>query len=144
MMEYKGYVARIEFDDSSDAFHGQVINLRDVITFQGVSVTQLRQAFRESVDDYLDYCALRKEDPEKPFSGRFLVRIDPDLHRRAAVAAGRAGESLNAWVARSMERNLANATSSREADADVVSSTQRFHAADSKSSASSSSTSSRP
>jgi predicted HicB family RNase H-like nuclease len=84
-----------------------VLNLRDVITFQGESVAELRQAFQESVDDYLEYCAARNEEPEKPFSGNFPGRIDPELHRKAAVAAGRSGESLNAWVAKAIERTVA-------------------------------------
>jgi predicted HicB family RNase H-like nuclease len=110
MMEYKGYVARVEFDESANVFHGQVINLRDVITFEGESVTELQAAFQESVDDYLEFCASRQEDPEKPFSGKFLVRIDPDVHRRAALAAGRAGESLNVWVGKAISTILRRRT----------------------------------
>jgi predicted HicB family RNase H-like nuclease len=98
MMNYKGYMAKVEFDDEAGLFHGQVINMRDVITFQGQSVDELRQAFAESVDDYLDFCAERKEEPERPFSGRFLVRLEPALHRDIAIAASRAGESINTWI----------------------------------------------
>lgn len=91
-MEYKGYIAKVEFDDEAEIFHGEVINLRDVITFQGTSVTELQRAFQESVEDYLAFCAERGEEPEKPFSGKFSVRIDPELHRQitlqAASAAG--------------------------------------------------------
>lgn len=104
MMEYKGYIAKVEFDDEAGLFHGQVLHTRDVITFQGTSVDKLRTAFRESVDDYLDFCASRNEQPEKPFSGKFLVRIDPELHRRVATAASLAGESLNTWVAQCFQR----------------------------------------
>ena len=99
MMEYKGYTAKIELDDEAALFHGQVLHVRDVITFQGRSVDELRQAFADSVDDYIAFCAERGETPEKPFSGRFLVRIDPDLHRLAAIAASDAGQSLNGWIA---------------------------------------------
>ena len=98
MMEYKGYSAKIEFDNEAGLFHGQVLHTRDVITFQGTSVETLRAAFADSVDDYLDFCASRGEEPERPFSGRFLVRVDRSLHRQVAIAAGHAGESLNAWV----------------------------------------------
>ncbi len=69
MMEYQGYIGRVEFDDESDIFHGEVINTRDVITFQARSVDDLRKAFHDSVDDYLTFCAERGEKPEKPFSG---------------------------------------------------------------------------
>ena len=76
-MDYKGYVGMVEFDDEADIFHGQVVNLRDVITFQGRSVDELRHAFEESVDDYLAWCAKRGKTPDKPFSGKFVVRLDP-------------------------------------------------------------------
>lgn len=78
MMEYKGYFARVEFDDA-DIFHGEVINLRDVITFEGETVNELKQAFKDSVDDYLSFCAERGEDPEKSYSGKFVVRVEPEL-----------------------------------------------------------------
>lgn len=104
MMEYHGYLAHVAFDNDAGLFHGQVLHTRDVITFQGTSVEELRSAFRESVDDYLAFCAQRGEAPDKPCSGRFLVRIDPDLHRRVAIAASLAGESLNAWVSRCLEQ----------------------------------------
>jgi predicted HicB family RNase H-like nuclease len=103
MMEYKGYLGKVEFDDAADLFHGEVVNTRDVITFQADSVRKLRKAFRDSVDDYLAFCAERGEEPDKPFSGQFLARLSPELRRRASLAAARAGKSLNAWVAERLE-----------------------------------------
>lgn len=97
-MEYKGYIGNVEFDDDANIFHGEVINLRDVVTFQGSTVTQLRKAFRDSVDDYLEFCAERGESPEKPYSGKFMVRIEPELHKAAAMHAKMENKSLNAWV----------------------------------------------
>jgi predicted HicB family RNase H-like nuclease len=76
-MTYKGYQAHVELDEQAGLFHGEVINTRDVITFQGSSVEELKQAFEDSVDDYLEFCKSRGEEPEKPFSGRFLVRVTP-------------------------------------------------------------------
>jgi predicted HicB family RNase H-like nuclease len=101
-MEYKGYVAKVEFDDEADIFHGEVINLRDVITFEAETVRKLRQAFRESVDDYLDFCAERGEDPEKPYSGKFVVRVEPELHKSIVIEAKRKGKSLNTWVSETL------------------------------------------
>lgn len=98
MMEYKGYLGKVDFDDEAGIFHGQIINTSDVITFQGTSVDGIRQAFIDSVDDYLEFCAERGEAPEKPFSGRFVVRMEPSLHRQVAIAANRAGQSINSWV----------------------------------------------
>jgi predicted HicB family RNase H-like nuclease len=103
MMEYKGYIGQVEFDDEASIFHGKVINTHDVITFEGQSVAKLRKAFRDSVDVYLDFCKERGEEPDKPFSGQFVARITPELHRRASLAAARAGKSLNAWVAERLQ-----------------------------------------
>ncbi|MBI4319212.1 MAG: type II toxin-antitoxin system HicB family antitoxin [Chloroflexi bacterium] len=107
-MEYRGYVAKIEFDDEADVFHGEVMNLRDVITFQGESVAQLRQAFQESVDDYLAFCAERGEEPEKPYSGKFSLRLDPELHRRIALKARSANKSVNTWINEALESAIAS------------------------------------
>lgn len=98
MMEYKGYIGNVEFDDDANIFHGEVINLRDVVTFQGSTVTELRQAFRDSVDDYLEFCAERGESPEKPYSGKFMVRVEPELHKAVAMHAKIEHKSLNSWV----------------------------------------------
>ena len=98
MMEYKGYLSRIEFDDEANIFHGEVINIRDVITFQGQSVDELRQAFEDSVEDYLAFCAERGEEPDKPFSGRFTVRLLPEEHRKVILAAEKAGKDIEVWV----------------------------------------------
>jgi len=102
-MEYKGYIGTVEFDDEAGIFHGEVINTRDVITFQGASVAELRTALRESVEDYLIFCAERNEDPEKPFSGVFTVRISPTLHRIATLKAKQTHRSLNRWVSELIE-----------------------------------------
>jgi predicted HicB family RNase H-like nuclease len=103
-MTYKSYEAIVEFDEDADIFHGEVINLRDVVTFQGRSVDELKHAFSESVDDYLAFCKARGEEPEKPFSGQFVVRAEPSLHKAMAGAAKRAGVSLNKWVTATLER----------------------------------------
>lgn len=86
------------FDADADRFHGEVVNTRDVITFEGRSVEELRSELEASVEDYLAYCRERGEEPEKPFRGDFLVRADPELHRALTTAAAGAGMSLNAFV----------------------------------------------
>jgi predicted HicB family RNase H-like nuclease len=104
MMEYKGYLSRIEFDDEASTFHGEVVNIRDVITFQGRSVEDLRRAFEDSVEDYLAFCAERGEPPEQPFSGRLTIRLSPEQHRRIILAAEKAGEDVGSWVAEVLDR----------------------------------------
>jgi predicted HicB family RNase H-like nuclease len=107
MMEYKGYLGKVELDDEAGTFHGEVVNTRDVITFQGETVAQLKQAFRDSIDDYLAFCASRGEQPDKPYSGQFVTRIPPELHRQVQMAASLSGKSLNAWVSEQLRSAVA-------------------------------------
>ena len=98
MMRYKGYIAQIDFDEDAQIFHGEVINLKDVITFEGTCMKDLRQAFIDSVEDYLQFCKERGEKPEKPFSGKFIIRINPELHQKIAFKARMESKSLNHWI----------------------------------------------
>jgi len=98
VFEHKGYVGRVEFDDEAGVFHGEVVDTRDVITFQGKSVEELTRAFRESVDDYLEFCRERNEEPERPFSGRLMLRLPPAVHRQVYVEAKKHSMSLNQWI----------------------------------------------
>ena len=116
MMEYKGYVGRVEYDDEAGIFHGEVINTRDVITFQGATVAGLKKAFRGSVEDYLAFCSERGEEPEKQFSGQFVTRVSPDLHRRVNIAATLSGKSLNAWVTEQLESAVPQVGTKTNAD----------------------------
>jgi predicted HicB family RNase H-like nuclease len=103
-LEYKGYAAGpIEFDEEARLFSGVVAGLRDVVHFSGRTADELAQAFTDSIDDYLAFCEERGAAPEKPYSGNFLVRVDPGLHRKAAVRAAAEGLSLNAWIAKQIE-----------------------------------------
>lgn len=99
IMAHGAYIARIGLDAEEDTFHGEVLNLRDVITFQGRSVAELRRAFSASVADYLAFCRENGREPERPFSGKFMVRVDPGLHREAVALAAQRNASLNAIVA---------------------------------------------
>lgn len=98
MLTHKGYTGHVEFDEEAGLFHGEVLDTRDVVTFQGTSVEELIHAFHDSIDDYLDYCNERGEQPDKPFSGRLMLRVSPDLHRQVSVRATREGKSLNQWI----------------------------------------------
>jgi predicted HicB family RNase H-like nuclease len=95
---YKGYSGRAEYDDEANAFHGEVMGTRAVIHFSGRTPDELSKAFAESVDDYLAFCAADGEPPEKPFSGKFLVRIKPQTHRNLVALAEQTARSLNQLV----------------------------------------------
>lgn len=97
-MKYKGYFGHVQYDDEAKIFHGEVVGLRDIITFQGTSVDELEQAFKDSVEDYLAWCRERGEKPEKTFSGTFNLRISPELHAKLAFQAKTMGLSLNSYV----------------------------------------------
>lgn len=113
MMEYKGYIGKVEFDADAKLFHGEVVGIRDVVTFQGQSVKQLEKAFRDSVNDYLDFCAARHETPERSYSGQFVVRVEPELHRRLSVAAAAEGKSLNSWIVESLATHVSGSKHSK-------------------------------
>lgn len=95
MMNYKGYWGEVSFDDEAKIFHGEVIGLKDVITFQGKNVDEIEQAFKASVDDYLEFCKERGEQPEKTYSGNVRLRMPRDLHAHLALEAAHQGVSLN-------------------------------------------------
>ncbi len=115
MMEYKGYVGKVEFDDEAKILHGEVLGIRDVVTFEGESVSDIEGAFHESVDDYLDFCRERGEDPDKPCSGKFVVRVSPELHRRLSMRASAERKSLNAVVENCLTRHLSKGTDEKKA-----------------------------
>ncbi len=107
-MEYKGYIGKVEIDEEVGILYGEVINVRDVITFEGTTVDEVQQAFRASVDDYLEFCAQRGESPEKPFSGKFVVRLPAELHRKAYIQAKLKDKSLNSWITEVLQSVLRN------------------------------------
>ena len=106
MIDYKGYTGVVEYDRDIEMFSGHVADLRDQIYFEGASVEDLKESMARAVDHYLDVCKDRGEDPDRPFSGRFNVRLDPALHRDIANAAMSSRKSMNDWVAEAVARQL--------------------------------------
>ena len=99
-MTYRGYVARIEYDDHDKILVGRIAGIRDIVSFHGESVAELERAFHESVDDYLEACAKLGQSPDKPASGKLMLRVPPEVHRAALIAAEASGTSLNQWAAK--------------------------------------------
>ena len=106
MMEYKGYIGVVEFDDEAGIFHGEVVNTRDVITFQGMSVAEIKKAFRESVDDYLEFCKKRGEESDKPFSGKGAAH--------GAITSSRAGGQSAAQQEKPQQSDRGNARKNQD------------------------------
>ncbi len=103
-MTYKGYAARIEYSDEDGCFVGHIAAISDIVGFHGESVEELRSAFHEAVDDYLAGCEEHGIAPKKPYSGKIMVRVQPEVHARAAMTAAATGKSLNAWAAEVISR----------------------------------------
>jgi predicted HicB family RNase H-like nuclease len=104
---FKGYFGKVSFDADNELLHGSVLGLRDVVTFQAKTAEELPQAFRDSVDEYLAFCHECGRKPEKPAPGKFVVRMDPELHRQLALLAERMGKSLNRLVVGCLKEKLA-------------------------------------
>jgi predicted HicB family RNase H-like nuclease len=102
-MSYKGYNARVEFDAEDRLFVGHLAGVRDIVGFHGASVAQLETAFREAVNDYLAACKKLGQSPNKPVSGRVMLRLRPDVHARARARAQVEGVSFNQWAAKVLE-----------------------------------------
>lgn len=96
-MTYKGYTARIEYDDADEIFFGKITGIRDTVGFHADTVEGLKTAFREAVEDYLDTCTRIGKPPQKAYSGQLMLRVSPEVHAAAARAAELSGKSLNAW-----------------------------------------------
>ena len=105
-MKYKGYTGHFDYDEDADLFHGKVLGIRDVVTFQGRSLDELKTALQDSIDDYLEMCEKHGKEPDKPFSGRFSLRISPELHEKAVSASMAVHESLNTWITEAIKNTL--------------------------------------
>ena len=98
-MTYKGYAARIDYSDDDGCFVGHIAGINDVVGFHGESVADLRAAFEEAIDDYLETCDKLNRSPQKPYSGNLMLRIPPEVHAAIAMAAEVSGKSINQWTA---------------------------------------------
>lgn len=101
-MSYQGYTARIEYDPDDRVFVGHLAGIRDIVGFHGTSVDELESAFHEAVDDYLAMCEQLGQSPDKPASGKMMLRVPPEVHRAALIAAETSGVSLNQWAAKAL------------------------------------------
>ncbi|SCW36399.1 Predicted nuclease of the RNAse H fold, HicB family [Rhizobium mongolense subsp. loessense] len=102
-LTYNGYHARIEFDAEDEVFFGKIAGISDVIGFHGDSVSEIKKAFHEAVDDYVETCKTIGKEPQKSYSGKMMFRVAPEVHRRAALAAELSGKSLNQWAEEALE-----------------------------------------
>ena len=104
LLKYKDYYAQITFDPSADAFHGRIVGMQDVVDFYGQTPAELRQEFKNSVEEYLAWCREDEVKPEKTWQGKMTLRVDDSLRRRLAAVAAASGESVNAWITQLLDR----------------------------------------
>ncbi len=105
-MSYRGYTARVELDDRDSIFVGRILGIRSIISFHGTTVAGLRAEFSKAVDEYLAECEGQGLEPERPASGKLLLRVPPEIHGKALVVAQAAGKSLNQWATEVLRRAL--------------------------------------
>ncbi len=98
LMRYKGYTGTVEYSEEDGCLFGRLAGIDDIISYEGESVSEMRRAFQNAVDDYLSDCAATGKQPDKPYSGKFVLRLDPELHARLAMRAREAGKSLNQYA----------------------------------------------
>jgi len=103
-IEYKGYIAKIEFDEEDQILTGVVIGMDDLICFHAENTHEIVPVFHNIVDDYLKACKEKGIQPQKSFSGRFMLRLPPQLHAKVAALASSAEKSINAWIAEQLEK----------------------------------------
>ena len=103
-MTHKGYAAHIVYSDEDGCFVGHVAGVHDVLGFHGKTVSELKAAFKEAVDDYIETCKRLSRPPQKPYSGRILLRLPASVHARVAITAAAQGKSLNQWVAEALKK----------------------------------------
>jgi predicted HicB family RNase H-like nuclease len=103
-MHYKNYWARVEFDADDGIMVGHIAGINDIIGFHSDTVAGLQAAFNEAVDDYLESCARLGKQPDKPYSGKLMLRVSAETHAKAALAASISGKSLNQWGEEALRR----------------------------------------
>lgn len=109
-LQYKDYIGAIHFSTNDEVFYGKILGINDLVSFEGQSVKELKKAFKEAVDDYLETCKQLKKEPQKTYKGSFNVRIPTELHRQAALAAHQKGVSLNEFVKAAIDESLQHAS----------------------------------
>jgi len=105
-LQYRGYSGSIRFSEEDAVFHGKVIGIKALVSFEGDSVSSITSDFHKAVDEYLEFCAAKGKAPEKPYKGSFNVRIGAELHRKLAVAASARGVSLNSMVEHAIRQQV--------------------------------------
>ncbi len=108
VLEHKGYTGSVEFSNTDETFFGKIVGIRDLVSFEADSVVKLKKAFKEAVEDYITTCKELGKDPDKEYKGSFNVRLKPKIHRLAAIKSATLKMSLNQFVEKVLEKEIAS------------------------------------
>jgi predicted HicB family RNase H-like nuclease len=103
---YKDFTGSVHFSADDEVFFGKIEGIDDLVSFEGKSVVELKTAFEEAVDDYIELCKEIGKKTEKSYKGSFNVRIAPDLHKKAKRLALMKGMSLNQFIQKAVEEEV--------------------------------------
>lgn len=114
ILKYKDFLASVQFNADDEVFHGKILGINDLVNFEGASVRELKKAFAEAVEDYIETCKTVGKDPDKTYKGSFNVRIPQDLHRQAAIQSAKQNMSLNDFVRYAIDFTLSRSGDMRK------------------------------
>ena len=105
-LKYKGYITKINYDPDDEIFFGKILGIKDIFGFHAETAKELKPAFHEAVEHYLEFCKIKQIEPQKSFSGNFVVRFSPEIHEKITLAASNVHKSLNTWLEDLVKRHL--------------------------------------
>ena len=108
LLIYKDFIGSVHFSTEDETFFGKIEGINDLVSFEGKTVSEIKKSFYQAVDDYIDLCKKINREPYKSFKGSFNVRINPELHKKAAIKAQILGISLNQLVQKAIEHEIVN------------------------------------
>ncbi len=111
MLEHEGFIGEVDFDGNARTFYGKVVNANVLISFRGRTVDELEESFHDVVDTYLEDCRQEGRAPEKPYSGKITVRVEPTVHKRVAIKAAACKKSMNEYLCRLIEKDTSDLAS---------------------------------
>jgi predicted HicB family RNase H-like nuclease len=108
VLQYNGFIGSVHFNADDAVFYGKIEGISDLVTFEGESVTELQQAFREAIEDYIEICEQKRKPIHKSYKGNLNVKISSELHRKAMQKSLMLGISLNQFVTNAIEHEISN------------------------------------
>ena len=106
ILNYKEFIGTVHYSSDDEVFYGKILEIDDLVTFEGKTVEELKKSFNEAVDDYIEICKKNKKEIFKSFKGSFNVRVSPDLHKKAVRISNIMGVSLNNFIQKALAKEV--------------------------------------